>query len=216
MPSSHIVESFLALRQECIWVRSCFNTFCTLFESGNETLTVLEQAAPAFFRDINLILLEHFTLQVCRITDPASSSGRENLTVKNLNLALEKEGLLSPEIDETSERIHKYRSLVVDARNKIVSHADKTKILSRTESDPHAKSDVEDFFAALYSYVDLVGGALGVGPLDFTYTGSEGDAEALVACLERGLTLPSSGLPSAAAHVKLQGLPRLSSRTYPE
>ena len=188
MPSSHAVESFLALRQECVWVQSCFNTFCALFESGEETSTVLQQAAPAFFQEINLILLEHFVLQVCRITDPASSNGRENLTIKNLNQALAKEGIFSTHIAEQSERIHKYRSLVVDARNQIVSHADKAKILSRTESDPHARSDVKDFFAGLYKYVDLVGEALGVGPLDFTYTGSEGDVEALVSCLKRGLT----------------------------
>ena len=149
---------------------------------------MLQQAAPAFFQEINLILLEHFVLQVCRITDPASSNGRENLTIKNLNQALAKEGIFSTHIAEQSERIHKYRSLVVDARNQIVSHADKAKILSRTESDPHARSDVKDFFAGLYKYVDLVGEALGVGPLDFTYTGSEGDVEALVSCLKRGLT----------------------------
>ena len=187
MPSSHAVESFLALRQECVWVQSCFNTFCALFESSDETSAVLHQSAPAFFRDINLILLEHFILQVCRITDPASSNGRENLTIKNLNQTLTKEGLFSTEIAEQAERIHKYRTLIVDARNQIVSHADKTKILSRTESNPHARSDVEDFFSGLYKYVDLVGEALGVGPLDFTYTGSEGDVEALVSCLKRGL-----------------------------
>lgn len=187
MARTHTVESFLALRQECIWVQSCFNTFCMLFDSGTGTLTVLEQAAPAFFRDINIILLEHFTLQVCRITDPALSNGRENLTIKNLNLALQEEGIFSLEIDDSSERIHKFRSLVVDARNKIVSHADKANILSRKDSNSHSETDVEEFFAALYRYVDLVGEALSVGPLDFKYTGSDGDAEALLACLRRGL-----------------------------
>jgi hypothetical protein len=160
---------------------------------------VLQQSAPAFVEDINLILCEHFVLQVCRITDPASSNGHENLTIENLNQTLEKEGLFSAEISEQADRIHRYRSLVVRARNQIVSHADKTKILSRTESAPHAKSDVEDFFAGLYSYVDLVGEALGVGPLDFTYTGSEGDVESLVSCLKRGLSSSSGCLPSAAA-----------------
>ena len=198
MASSHTVESFLALRQECVWIQSCFNTFYTLFESGAEALTVLDQSAPAFFRDINLILQEHFMLQVCRVTDPASSNGRENLTIKNLNLALESEGLLSPEIARHSERIHAYRAFVVDGRNQIISHADKAKILSRTESESHAKSDVEDFFDALYCYVDLVGEAVGVGPLDFKYTDSEGDAEALISCLKRGLTIPSSGPPTAS------------------
>ncbi len=202
MPSSHATESFLALRQECVWLQSCFNTFCALFESSEETSTVLQQSAPAFFRDINLILLEHFVLQVCRITDPASSNGRENLTIKNLNLILEKEGFFSTEINEQSERIHKYRSLIIDARNQIISHADKTRILSRLESDSHARSDVEDFFAALYNYVDLVGKVLGVGPLDFTYTGSEGDVEALISCLKRGLTLRSSRPPSLTVELK--------------
>lgn len=199
MATTHAIESVVAFRKECIWLQSCFNTFCSLFESGDETSDVLKRSAASFFRDINLIIQEHFILQVCRITDPAMTRGRENLTVKNIDAILTKENLLTPEIAATSKRLHSYRDLIDGARNRIVSHADKETLLSGQESGAHARKDVEEFLEALHAYVNLAGEAVGEGPLDFTYTGSEGDVEDLLVCLKRGLTLTSSGPPTAAA-----------------
>jgi AbiU2 len=187
MPQYSCVDEFLALRNECIWLQSCLNTFATLFEAGEDTLEVLERAAPSFFGDVNLILHEHFILQVCRITDPATTKGRPNLTIKNLNEALINQNLMTRQIQDASDKIHRYRPFIIEARNQIISHADKARILARTASQPHDRAELESFMAGVYIYVNLVGEALGVGPLDFRYTGSDGDAEDLLSCLRRGL-----------------------------
>ncbi len=139
--------AFLAFRQECIWLQATLNTFSTLFESGTETLELLEAAAPAFFRDLNLILHEHFVLQACRLTDPASQKGRENLTVRNINLMLERRGLLTQAIRDVSDQLHQYRELLTEARNQIISHADKSRILSGSPSPSHERADLDRFIS---------------------------------------------------------------------
>ncbi len=80
MSADELQRSFIAFRNECIWLRGCYNTFAALYESGSEVKEVLSAAASSFFSDLNRILLEYCWLQVCKITDPANSSGRDNLT----------------------------------------------------------------------------------------------------------------------------------------
>jgi hypothetical protein len=41
---------------------------------------LLETTAPKFFADLNAQMIEHPILQICRITDPAVTIGKRNLT----------------------------------------------------------------------------------------------------------------------------------------
>jgi hypothetical protein len=116
--------------------------------------------APHFFHDLNFILIEYCFLQICKLTDPARSFGRENLTVKHINELLEKEMKLTREISQASDGIASYRDLIVDSRNKIISHADKDSILKDGTLGEHQREDVIQFFKCLYSYVDEVGNAV--------------------------------------------------------
>lgn len=144
--------------------------------------------APHFFLDLNSILIEYCLLQICRLTDPARSCGRENLTVNRINEMLKDEKKLTLEISQASNGIASYRDLIVASRNKIISHADKSAVLKGAALGGHQQEDVSLFFKCLYHYVDEVGNTIGVGPLDFSSTYGSGDVLDLIRYLKAGLT----------------------------
>jgi len=195
MNLNNLQETFIAFREQCIWLQTCFDTYTALYESGEDTENLMLATAPHFFHDLNLILIEYCFLQICKLTDPARSLKRDNLTVKHISELLEKEKKLTRKISQASDGIASYRDLIVDSRNKIISHADKDVMLKDGTLGEHQRDDVTQFFKCLYSYVDEVGNALGVGPLDFRSTYGSGDVFDLIRYLKAGLT--SGGRRSA-------------------
>lgn len=176
-------EEFQAFREECIWLQTCFNTFHALFDGGEEVDAALQNSARLFFAELNIVLVEYWVLLVCRLTDPAVTAGRENLTVLNLLGVLRSHGLLTAEIEATAIRIQSYRDLVNDARNRAVSHADKVAYLQRTVLGQHAAEHVNEFVRDLQRFNDLVGETIGEGPLDYRISSGPGDVYDLLQIL---------------------------------
>lgn len=193
MNTPQLRETFLVFREQCIWLQTCFDMYAVLYESDEDTTRVMLATAPLFFHDLNSILIEYCRLQVCRLTDPKRSRNRDNLTVEHINELLEAENKLTPEILVIAEALAGYRSLVQDSRNWIISHADKHTLLTGLSIGEHSQEDVSAFFENLYRYVDVVGDAVGVGPLDFRSTSGAGDALDLLRYLKAALIPPSSG-----------------------
>ena len=187
MGTTELQQTFLAFREQCIWLQKCFNTYRALYESGEGTSAVLFHSAGNFFKDLNVILIEYCYSQICRLTDPPETKGRDNLTVKHISGLLWAEGKLSPQILEASQGIARYRSLIEEPRNRLIAHADKQAILSGLPLGGHDRAEVDAFFENLYCYVNEVGQAVGVGPLDFRGTAGPGDVINLIHVLKASL-----------------------------
>jgi hypothetical protein len=185
MTSIDLKSEFLAFREQCIWTRSCFNLYSDLYESGPETLDLLNRTAPIFFQDINWILIDYCLIQIGKHLDPKQTMGRTNLTIEYLDSELVKAQLMNPDIRNLSGDLTNYRALIKDARNRILSHTDRDAVLSNHRFGAHTKEQVLDFFENLQQYCDAVGNAVGVGPLDFRATPAPGDAQNLLQCLGR-------------------------------
>ena len=192
MPTSPLLrtkDAFNTFRVESIWLRSIYDTSFALYSSGFETETILRKVAPSFFGDLNHILIEYWIMVVCRLTDPAKSFGRENLTAANLIESLEALHLMTEEIRARANGLQKYRSLLSDARNRAISHADKATFLQPELLGQHQEHQVTDFLEDLQQFNDLVGIALGEGPLDFRGTSGPGDAYDLIHVLRNAARL---------------------------
>lgn len=176
-------DAFNAFRIESVWLRTVFDMSAALYSSGAETDALLRRTAPRFFHDLNSVLVEYWVLIVCRITDPPKTNGRENLTVRNLVECLEDLGLLTESIRKEADGIQAYRDILNNARNRVVSHADKETFLRPELLGEHSEQDLDAFLGHLQSFNDLVGEALGEGPLDFGGTSGPGDAYDLVRAL---------------------------------
>jgi hypothetical protein len=182
-PLQHAKDTFNAFRVESVWLRSIFDTSYALFSSGSEIDALLKRTAPQFFADLNQMIVEYWILAVSRITDPAKTGKRENLTAALLLNQLDSLGLCTTEIHTAANRLQSYRALLNDARNRAVSHADKETFLNPALLGDHQESQVTDFLERLQEFNDLVGMALGEGPLDFRSTYGPGDVYDLLRAL---------------------------------
>lgn len=124
---------------------------------------------------------------VCRLTDPATSFGRENLTAANLVASLEELKLMSEEVQNRVDGLQRYRNLLNGARNRAISHADKATFLQPELLGEHQEHQIADFLEDLQQFNDLVGIALGEGPLDFRGTSGPGDAYDLIRVLRNAV-----------------------------
>ena len=181
----HAKEVFNTFRVESVWLRSIFDTTHALFSSGPNTTDLLQRSAANFFADLNHILVEYWVLVVSRITDPARTMGRENITVKLILEILDQLNLPTIEIQSESDGLHRYRAILNDARNRVVSHADKETFLNPALLGEHTPHDITKFLESLQKFNDLVGDALGEGPLDFQSTYGPGDVFDLLRALKR-------------------------------
>ncbi len=187
MPASslaHLKTAFVAFRNECIWLKTCHDTFDVLFGGDEETKRVLRRAAAAFFDELNVMMIEYWIMAVSRITDPPKTKGHENLTVKNLLEGLKEQKALTPEINDAATALQNYRCLIQNARNKLVSHADKEAFMAKASLGEHSEAELRKFLNDLQIFNDLVGKAIGEGPLDFSGTSRPGDAYDLIHALK--------------------------------
>ena len=73
-------EDVQAFADSCVFLRSQWIHFTTLFEGSDLKRELLQATAPTFFRDLDALFIEHFVLHICRLTDGAQTMGRKNLT----------------------------------------------------------------------------------------------------------------------------------------
>ena len=180
-------KTFESFREQCIWLRCCFNTFRSLYESNDETSTALRLTAWRFFEDLNEILREYIILQICKLTDPAQDGrGRHtNLSVDGVNAVLCKNKLMTPEIRGYASELLRYREFVKESRNKIIGHLDRKTIVEGLPIGEHPAEEVFRFFDNLQKYTDAVGWVVGVGPLDYQAVPGKGDVLDLIKTLKR-------------------------------
>lgn len=196
--SNELRTTFLRLREQCIWIQACFNTFIDLFESGDVRHKLMDRTAPLFFHDLNRILYENYILQVCKLSDPPHSmvpvkingrterEKRSNLTVAHVNELLLTEDLLTSAIEAATAGIMRYRSLIEAARNRTIGHADKETAMTYVLLGAHRKPEASAFLEYLHAYVNAVGIAVGEGPLDFSTTSASGDVADLFKAMNNG------------------------------
>jgi HEPN superfamily AbiU2-like protein len=180
------VEAFCGF---CVSLRSIFRHFQILFEEGADLRrALLQDIAPTFFCDLNRVLIKHLALQICKITDREESFGRKNLTVQfciNNSDFSSAQGELE-KLGRLGKSMHDFRSKIVAARNRLVSHLDRSSVLDGKALGGAEKSewsqfwlDLQDFLYILHKhYIDQHGHFYlnGVGHLS--------DADTLVKALK--------------------------------
>ncbi len=176
---------FIMLRKQAIQLRQTINTFKDLFESGSDTKRILEDSANLFFADLNTIMQEYIILFVCRLTGPAESFRKANLSTQRFTMLMHDNGCLTPEIKELDSRLREYGEILKPARDKLIAHSDWETHANPTILGQHEEERAVQFLDDLQAYFDVAGKAVGVGPLDFRNSSAPGDAIDLVKRLQR-------------------------------
>lgn len=181
-------KDFELIRDHCIEIRCQYNTYTDLYCEENRE--ILSRTAPTFFSDVAEIMHRDWILQVCKIMDLASTRRQgqvlENLTIKLVNEQLIEHGLMTPDIENVSDRIRAYGDKLTPARNKRIAHYDREHQINAEVLGETTAQELIQFLQDIQEYCDSVGIAMGVGPLDFTSSSCPGDALDLIKVLKRG------------------------------
>lgn len=149
----------------CVYMRSTYRHFRILFKEGADLRRELLQGiAPIFFGDLNVMLIEHLILQICKITDDEESLGRKNLTVKFLidNSDFPAGGEELEKLKRVGDSLHAFRKKIVPARNKLIGHLDRNTVhdgkpLGAADDDSWHQFwlDLQDFLHIIHKkYID--------------------------------------------------------------
>ena len=143
---------------DCVVLRSQWRNFEILFRGSDLKRELLQTTALKFFRDLNMLYIEHLVLHVCRLTDDAQMAGRKNLTVKFL--IEHSDFSTAPEMLDKLQRIsadiHAFRRLILPARHRFISHLDLEAV--RLDQPLGATSDAQwyQFWLDLQDFLELM------------------------------------------------------------
>jgi hypothetical protein len=73
-----------ALWQQVAWLHNKWEQYVDLFGTKPSRVTLLNRAAPKFFRVVQDTLWEDVLLHIARLTDSPQSVGKENLSIRRL------------------------------------------------------------------------------------------------------------------------------------
>jgi AbiU2 len=151
-------EDVEAFRGSCVFLRSQWLHYRTLFDGSDLKRELLDTTAPRFFPDLNRLFIEHLLLHICRLTDEAQTMGRKNLTAKFLiehsdwSNAPDRLAKLKP----ISDSIHNFRKRILPARKWLIAHYDLSAV--RLGDPLGAASDEEwiQFWLDLQDFLELM------------------------------------------------------------
>jgi hypothetical protein len=114
---------FHELRQEVIFVHRKWIEYVTLFGTKPSRITLMNKAAPLFFRTLQDSFWDDMLLHIARLTDPSTTGKFSNLTLQNLPDLIADAGLKA-KVQALLKTILDQSEFCRDWRNKLGAHRD--------------------------------------------------------------------------------------------
>ena len=92
--------------------------------ADSDSKEMMEKTAHYFFRDLNNVVVDYLLLQFAKITDPAATGGRGNLTVDYLVYTIQWPDEWKDQLIPLRNRAMELRPCIKDVRNRILAHND--------------------------------------------------------------------------------------------
>lgn len=145
------------LWQEVAWIHHNWAHYQELFGEKPSRIDLLNEVAPSFFRTVQDALFETVLLHLTRLTDPAQSLGKSNLSLRQLDALIADSavssrvsGLISKAIDATA--------FARDWRNRRLAHRDLDLALGQpaTPLAPASRLAVKQALSAIVDVLNAV------------------------------------------------------------
>jgi len=120
-----------------------------------EAQILMERTANAFFRDLNTILQHYIVLEFAKITDPATTNGRENFTIDNLIQSIDWPQDIQDKLTSLNNKTKDFRKHIKAARNRLLAHMDKEVYLTNQVLGGFPKGEEEAFLQTLVEICDI-------------------------------------------------------------
>jgi hypothetical protein len=180
-----IIDNFCIICER-VWMD--YSLYLSLFETDRRTLDLYTSVAPLCFKDLNDILISYLIIQFSKITDPANTGKKSNLTT---NYILEK--LIWPDdvhqkLREVNERLMSFRQCIEPARSRRVVHVDISAQIEQLENlGEFLKGTDKKFLQDLQTFVNIAYGHFYNGaphPIDVAMST---DTHQLIRALEKSV-----------------------------
>jgi hypothetical protein len=115
-------EAFYEIWQETARLHSKWTEYKDLYDHNEEQIDLLNNTASSFFRIVQDMFWESVMLQLCRLTDPAKSAGKRNLSIQSLSTLVDNS--IKTELDCVIQSAVESTSFCRDWRNRRIAHRD--------------------------------------------------------------------------------------------
>jgi AbiU2 len=194
-------EDIVVFANHCAFMWSVYQHGRMLFERSTEgDKNRMAKVALTFFGDINRILIEYLILQVCKVTDPAEDFRKnDNLTIAFLlrHYDFSAEPAVGQRLFQLSDKLQNFRKIIEPARNKFISHADRSAILQDLTLGAAPQDAWDQFWQDLDEFVSIIYKEIIGEPFGITSLAMATDADGLLKalkhaeCFEKLLADPS-------------------------
>jgi hypothetical protein len=197
IPSAKPDEDIVIFANHCTFVWSIYLHAKTLFEtSSTDDQKRMSGAAAIFFGDLNRMFNEYLILQVCKITDPAKDVKKnDNHTVafllQHYNFAADPAA--ERRLKLLADRLHAFRKRVEAARNKFISHSDRTAIMAGVALGAAPQAAWDGFWLDLQGFVSIIHEEVVGAPFTITEVGMASDAGGLLKALKHAACFDELG-----------------------
>jgi hypothetical protein len=181
-------EDIVIFANYCVFVWSVYRHGETLFHhSSNDDKGRMWRAAPVLFGDLNRMLNEYVILQVCKITDPAQDFRKnDNHTVAFLlqHYDLSSDPAVEQRLKLLADQLHCFRKQIEPARNKFISHADRSAILAGVALGAVPPGAWQGFWRDLEEFLSIIFEKVVGETFRITEVGMASDADGLLRALK--------------------------------
>jgi hypothetical protein len=183
-------EDIAIFANNCVFMRSIYLHGRTLFETSSANdRDRMTRAAPTFFGDLSKMFVEYMILQVCKITDPAQDFRKnDNHTIAFLlkHYDFSSDPATLQRLNQLDGRLQAFRQLLLPARNKLISHADREAIRAGQSLGGAPQSEWDEFWLNLQSMVGIIYEKVFGTPFHINGVAMLSDADGLLKALKHG------------------------------
>ena len=163
-----------------------WDMFESLYMESEEQVELLNRTAGLFFNRLRTFLYQETFLSLSRITDPPSSAGEENASLRQLVNRLEPH--ISAEENETistaTDRAEEATENITKYRHKMLAHKDLNATLGEAEVPSIVVEDVESALDVVGETLNEIRGLFQNVPTHFEAPSHVGGVDSLVRALE--------------------------------
>lgn len=146
-----------ALWNELVWLHRKWDEYVKLFGTKPSRIDLMNKVAPSFFRVVQDSLWEDTLLHVARLTDSPSTSGKNNLSIRQLPQLIDDKNL-QDEVTTLVEAAVKKAEFCRDWRNRRIAHKDLALALNRGAEplQPASRANVKDVLTSMADVLNAV------------------------------------------------------------
>lgn len=175
------------LWQEVAWIHRNWAHYKELFGETASRIDLLNEVAPSFFRTIQDALFETVLLHLTRLTDPARSLGKSNLSLRQLDPLILDEAV-KLRVGDLVSRAVDATAFARDWRNRKLAHRDLDLALGQPAKPlaPASRIAVEEALCAIADVLNFVSAHYLDATTVFDWRGGN-DSVALLFAIRDGL-----------------------------